>query len=225
MASRGRLRLPPESGAALLWQIVGEASRSEHVDEVILFLIILSAHVICRHWRSEIVLAKRLVSLHLDLFGINNFVVVTLLLLKLLFGQGLLAHCLVEAWSLFVSVDLISRHCPHVDLVIIALSEAQIHAIGLCETLLLASLIALEAAKEKAASKSHTKADSYRQNSNEGVDDVFSLLVELFVNFSDLLLLVLNDACQLRQFLHNLCQFLESCIVTILEESGRGHAF
>lgn len=77
-------------------------------------------------------LARRLVSLHLDLFGINNFVVVTLLGLKLLFGQGLLAYCLVEAWSLLVSVDLISRHCPHVDLVIIALSEAQIHAIGLC---------------------------------------------------------------------------------------------
>ena len=162
--------------------------------------------------------------MHLDLFGINNFVVVTLLGLKLLFSQGLLAHCFVEAGSLFVSVDLISRHCPHVNLVIIALSEAEIHAIGLCETLLLASLIALKAAKEKAASESHTKADCYRQNSNEGVDDFFGLLIELFVNFGDLLLLVLDDACQLRQFLHNLGQLLESCIVAILKESRRGHA-
>lgn len=85
--------------------------------------------------------------MHFDLFGSSNFVDVTLLGLKLLFGHGLQAIYLVEAGSLLVSVDLISRHCPHVDLVIIALSEAEIHAIGLCETLLLSSLIALKAAK------------------------------------------------------------------------------
>lgn len=89
---------------------------------------------------------------------------------------------------------------------------------------MLASLIAFKAAKEEAAAETHTKANCYRQNSNEGVDDVCGLLIELFVNFGNLLLLVLNYACQLRQFLHNFGQLLKSCFVAILEESGRGHA-
>ena len=221
----GSVSLIPKCGAALLWQIIGEASRREHVDKVILVLIVLRAHVSSRHWGGEILLARRLVPLHLDLFSIDNIIVVALLGLQLLFSEGLLTYCLVKTRSLLVSVDLVSRHSPHIDLVIVSLGEAKVHAFGLSETLLLPSLIALKAAKEKAATESHAKANGYRQNSDECIDDVFCLLVELLINFTDLFLLVLNNACQLWQLFHGLGDLLQSCIVVvILEEGGRGHA-
>ena len=221
----GSVSLIPESGAALLRQIIGEASRREHVDKVILVLIVLRAHVSGRHWGGEILLARRLVPLHLDLFSIDNIIDVALLGLQLLFSERLQTRGLVKTRPLLVSVDLVSRHRPHVDLVIVTLGKAKVLAIGLSETLLLPSLVALKAAEEKAATESHAKANSYRQNSDEGIDDVLCLLVKLFINLTDLLLLVLNNACQLWQLFHDLGDLLQSCIVVvILEEGRRGHA-